>query len=120
MTPKEAYYKASISGYTRELEGIACKEPHYAYKFARAISGANIEYCQERACKDPGYACMFVRYIKGADIEYCQERACKGPEFAYYFARVIPEADLNYCLEACKGTEWYAKLQVHIMEEAIG
>jgi len=27
---------------------------------------------------------------------------------------------LHYCLEACKGTKYYTKLQVLIMEEAIG
>jgi len=36
------------------------------------------------------------------------------------FAHDIKGADLNYCLEACKGTEWYARLQVLIMEEALG
>jgi len=40
--------------------------------------------------------------------------------YAYHFASKISGADLNYCLEACKGTEWYAKLQVYIMEEALG
>jgi len=94
MTPKEAYYKAYESGYTRELEEIACKDIYYAYWFARVISGANIKYCQEWTCKDSYYA-------------YC-------------FARNVPGADLHYCLEACKGTIYYAKIQVHIMEEAIG
>jgi len=93
MKPIDAYYKAFDSGYTRELEEIACKNHWYAYRFAR--------------------------FIPGADIEYCQEWACKDPENAYYFARDIPGADLNYCLEACKGTEYYAELQVHIMEEAL-
>ena len=94
MNSKEAYYKAIESGYTRELEEIACKYPRYAYKFALYIPEANIEYCQEHACKNPGYA--------------------------YWFAHDIPGADINYCLKACKGTEWYAKLQVYIMEEALG
>jgi len=49
MTPKEAYYKASISGYTRELEEIACKEAYLAYFFARDVAGADSEYCQEHA-----------------------------------------------------------------------
>jgi len=93
MTPIEAWEKA-LEGYTKELEEIACKNPYYAYWFASDIPGA--------------------------DIEYCQEWACKAPEWAYYFARYIQGANLNYCLEACRGTEWYAKLQVHIMEEAIG
>jgi len=94
MTPLDAYYKARESGYTRELEEIACKNTWYAYYFARNVPGAN--------------------------IEYCQEIACKYPQLAYDFARYVAGADLNYCLKACKGTEWYAKLQVHIMEEAIG
>jgi len=120
MTPEEAYYKAYDSGYTKKLEEIACKDPWYAYMFAEDVTGADIEYCQEHACKDPYYAYYFARYVPGADIEYCQERACKDPEDAYWFARDIPGADLHYCLEACKETEYYAKLQVHIMEEAIG
>jgi len=94
MNSSEAYYKALDLCYTRELEEIACKNPIYAYHFARAIKGANIKYCQEWACKDPHWAYCFARHIKGAD--------------------------LHYCLEACKGTEYYAKIQVHIMEEAIG
>jgi len=94
MTPIEAYLKALESGYTKELEEIACKYPYWAYCFSRNVSGANIEYCQEHACKDPLHA--------------------------YWFARYVSESDLNYCLEACKGTEYYAKIQVHIMEEAIG
>jgi len=93
MKPSEAYYKAWESGYTKELEEIACKNPLWAYYFA---------------CDVPG-----------ADIKYCQEHACKNPWYAYLFARDIPGADLNYCLEACKGTEWYAKIQVRIMEEAL-
>jgi hypothetical protein len=94
VKPREAYYKALESGYTRELEEIACKDYWYAYRFARHVSGANIEYCQEKACKNP----------------WC----------AYWFAQDVPGADLNYCLEACKGTEYYTKIQAHIMEEAIG
>jgi len=94
MTPEEAYCKAYESGYTRELEEIACN--------------------------DPGWSCYFARYVPGADIKYCQEWACKAPEWAYEFARYVSGSDLNYCLEACKETEYYAKLQVHIMEEAIG
>jgi len=94
MTPIEAWKKARDSGYTRELEEIACKEPAYAYYFALDVKGAN--------------------------IEYCQEKACKHSYWAYNFAHNVPEAGLNYCLEACKETEWYAQLQVHIMEEAIG
>jgi len=50
MIPVEAYWKALDSRYTRELEEIACKDPEYAYFFARNVSGADIEYCQE---KDP-------------------------------------------------------------------
>jgi len=49
-----------------------------------------------------------------------QERTCKNPLWTYFFALDIPEADLNYCLKDCKGTEYYAKMQVLIMEEAIG
>jgi len=94
MTPSQAYYKASSSGYTRELEILACKDPFYSYCFA---------------CDVPG-----------ADIEYCQEWACKDPEHAYWFACHVAEADINYCLETCKGTGWYAKIKVHIMEEALG
>ena len=89
----KAYYEAR-KGYTRELEEIACKDTYYAYRFAL--------------------------YIPGANIEYCQEWACKNPYWAYWFARNITEADLNYCLEACKGTIYYASIQEHIMEEAIG
>jgi len=120
MKPIEAYYKARRSGYTRELEEIACKYPGYAYYFARFIPEANIEYCQEHACKSPGYAYWFAHDIPGANIKYCQEHTCKDPEWAYEFACGVPEANLNYCLEACKETEYYAELQVHIMEEAIG
>jgi len=120
MSSEEAYIKAIESGYTRELEEIACKYPGYAYYFAHYVPEANIEYCQEHACKKPGYAYWFAHDIPGADIEYCQEWACKAPEWAYEFARYISEADINYCLEACKGTEYYARIQVHIMEEAIG
>jgi len=120
MNSSEAYWKALDLGYTRELEEIACKHPKWAYYFAINVQGANIEYCQEHACKNSLYAYCFACDVPGADIEYCQEWACKDPMDAYYFARDIPGADLNYCLEACKGTEWYAKLQVHIMEEAIG
>jgi hypothetical protein len=95
MTPEHAaYYKAYKSGYTKELEEIACKNSFCAYLFARDVKGANIEYCQEKACKNPWHA--------------------------YRFACDVQGADLNYCLEACKETEWYAKIQVHIMEEAIG
>jgi len=94
MKTLDAYYKARESGYTRELEILACKNPLWAYYFACDVPGANIEYCQEWACKEP--------------------------RWAYEFACGFPEADLNYCLEACKGTGWYAKIQVHIMEEAIG
>jgi hypothetical protein len=94
MKPGEAYYKALESGYTKELEEIACKNPEYAYFFACYVTGANIEYCQEHACKDPVWA--------------------------YWLARVVSGADLNYCLEACKETEWYAQIQGLIMEEAIG
>jgi len=94
MTPIEAYKKALESGYTKELEEIACKDPEPAYFFAYDIPRADIEYCQEWACKDPQYAFIFALYVSGSD--------------------------LNYCLEACKGTKYYAKMQVHIMEEAIG
>jgi hypothetical protein len=94
MKPHEAYYKALESGYTKKLEEIACKNSYYAYCFAFNVPGAN--------------------------IEYCQEHACKNPNCAYWFARAIPGANLNYCLEDCKGTKCYAKMQVHIMEEAIG
>ena len=93
MKPKEAYYKAYESGYTRELEEIACKDLWYAYRLVRNVPEANIEYCQEKACKEPYYA--------------------------YRFACDVPGADLNYCLEACKGTEWYAQIQGLIMEEAL-
>jgi len=120
MTPKEAYWKARESGYTKELEEIACNDPHYAYFFAINVPEADIKYCQEHACKSPKYAYWFAYWVTGASIKYCQEHACKDPEWAYEFACGVPEADLNYCLEACKGTEWYARLQVHIMEEAIG
>jgi hypothetical protein len=145
MTPEDAYCKARESGYTRELEEIACKDPIDAYDFARVIPGANIDYCQEKACRDSFYAYCFARNVAGANIEYCQEKACKDPEhaywfayvpganieycqkhackdprWAYYFARDVSGADLNYCLEACKETEYYAKVQVLIMEEAIG
>jgi len=94
MKPEDAYCKATESGYTRELEEIACKKSLYAYCFACDVPEANIEYCQERACKDP--------------------------KFAYLFARYVPGANLNYCLEACKGTEYYAQIQALIMEEALG
>jgi len=94
MRPLDAYYKARESGYTRELEILACKDPEYAFWFARAIKVANIKYCQEWACNDPLYAYRFALYVR--------------------------EADLNYCLESCKGTIYYAKIQAHIMEEAIG
>jgi len=94
MKTHEAYYKARESGYTRELEEIACKYPGYAYYFACDVYGANIEYCQKWACKHPWYA--------------------------YWFACDVSGANLNYCLETCKGTKWYAKIQVLIMEEAIG
>jgi len=119
MSPHEAYYKASISGYTRELEEIACKYPRYAYLFARDIPGANIKYCQEHACKKPKYACWFADNIPGADIKYCQENACKDHRWAYFFALYVPGADLNYCLEACKEKKWHAKIQVLIMNEAL-
>jgi len=120
MIPLEAYNKARESGYIRELEEVACKDPYYAYLFARFIPEANIEYCQEHACKSPVYAYWFAHNVPEANIEYCQEHACKDPEWAYWFARNFPGADLNYCLKACKGTIYYAKIQVHIMEEAIG
>jgi len=120
MIPLEAYKKARESGYTRELEEIACKEPAYAYWFARDVPEADIKYCQEHACKKPGYAFLFARHVPEANIEYCQEWACKDPKYAYWFTCGVPEADLNYCLEACKGTEYYAKIQALIMEEAIG
>jgi len=120
MKPIEAYKKARESGYTRKLEEIACKEPAYACYFAYYIPRANIKYCQEWACKKPWYAYEFARDISGANIEYCQEHACKNHVWAYEFARDVPRANLNYCLEACKGTEWYATLQVLIMEEALG
>lgn len=90
---REAYIKAASSGYKRELEEIACKEPHWSY--------------------------MFALHIEGADIEYCQEGACKDPYWAYIFARNVTRADLNYCSKACKGTEYYAKIQECIMEEAL-
>jgi len=90
----EAYKKARESGYTRELEEIACKDPYLAY--------------------------MFACYVPGANIKYCQEHACEKPEDAYWFALYVPGADLNYCLKVCKGTMYYAELQVLIMEEAIG
>jgi len=92
----------------------------YAYHFARYVPGADIKYCQEKACKNSKEAYWFAFDIPGANVKYCQEWACKDPENAYYFARDIPGADLNYCLEACKETEYYAKIQVLIMEEAIG
>jgi len=116
----DAYHKARESGYTRELEEIACKDPGDAYWFALHIPGANIKYCQEHACKYPEYAYWFASDIPGADIKYCQEWACKDPEYACWFAHHVPGADLHYCLEACKGTIYYAKIQVRIMEEAIG
>jgi len=94
MKSYDAYYKASISGYTRELEILACK--------------------------NTWYACWFARDVPGANVKYCQEIACKYPQLAYDFARYVAGADLNYCLEACKGTKWYDKMQVLIMEEAIG
>jgi len=94
MNSNEAYYKAYYSGYTKELEEIACKDSREAYWFARDV--------------------------KRADIEYCQEWTCKDPRWAYWFACDIPGADLDYCLKACKETVYYAKIQVLIMEEAIG
>ena len=94
MISEEAYYKAGESGYKKELEEIACKHPEYAY--------------------------MFACYVPGADIEYCQEWSCKAPRFAYRFALDVKGADMNFCLEACKGTEYYAEIQEHIMEEALG
>jgi len=111
--PKEAYWRALELDYTRELD-------EYAYDFACDVSGENIEYCQEHACKNPYWAYNFALHISEANIKYCQEWACKEPELAYLFAHDIKGADLNYCLEACKGTEWYARLQVLIMEEALG
>ena len=86
--------KAINSSYSRYFEKIACKDYYYAYKFAIDIPGANVKYCQEHACKHPSWAYNFALHITGAD--------------------------LNYCLEACKGTEYYAKIQELIMEEAIG
>lgn len=94
MTSEEAYNEAKKSGYTKELEEIACKNTYYA--------------------------CSFAEDVTGADIEYCQDRACKDPKYAYYFALYVPEADINYCLKACKGTIYYPSIQVHIMEEALG
>jgi len=46
---------------------------------------------QEAACKDPKYAFLFARDIKGADIKYCQEAAYKYPVSVYYFAKRFAE-----------------------------
>ena len=45
---------------------------------------------EEEACKDPGYAYKFARFIPGADIEKRCEAACKNPMCAYLFALDIP------------------------------
>ena len=42
-----AYAVARIHGFTKELQETACKEPSYAYWFARMVKGADIEYCKQ-------------------------------------------------------------------------
>ena len=52
MTSKEAYIEALYtSANIEKCQEVACKEPEYAYCFARDIFGANIEKCLI-ACKN--------------------------------------------------------------------
>ena len=73
------------------------------YKFGKGLVTLADE---EEACKDPYWAYKFARDITGADIEKCQEGACKIPWWAYCFARHIPEANVEKCRKACAGTEY--------------
>lgn len=126
--PRYAYYFAlCIPGANiYYCQKHACRDPKFAYLFSFHISEADIYYCFE-ACKGTVWQKKIITpydaYLKAINTSYSryfEKIACKDYYYAYKFAIDIPEADINYCLEACKGTEYYAKLQEHIMEEAIG
>ena len=80
--PKTIEYKITKGLLTIEDEEEACKNPYWAYYFARFIPGANIGKCCEGACKDSYYAYCFAKNIPGADVEKCRI-ACKGTEYAF-------------------------------------
>ena len=62
--PKTIGYKINHNLATLEDEDEACKDPGYAYLFARYIKGANIEKCRESSSKDPYWKERFERNIK--------------------------------------------------------
>ena len=90
---KENYTESMDYEFLKKQEE-ACKDPFYAYYFAKDVPGADISVCQEAACKDSHYAYLFAKNVEGADIKICQEFACKGPFSAYEFALHVPGADI--------------------------
>jgi hypothetical protein len=84
------------------------------------ISGGHTEELQEEVCKDPYFAYYFARYVKWADIGYCQKAACKDPYWAYLFARDVKGADLEVCLEVVRGTEWEDEVRKLVIEGGLG
>ena len=88
--------------------------------YNKAIKNNHTEELQEIACKDPWYAYLYAKSIRGADIGCCQEWACKDPVYAYYFARDVKGADLEACLEAVKGSWWEDEVRKMVIESGVG
>lgn len=81
--PQTFEYKLDRNILTIEDQKEALKKPSWSYWFAKEnIPGSDIKALQAKACKDPYFAYYFAKFIPEADKEYCRQ-ACKGTFWAF-------------------------------------
>jgi hypothetical protein len=105
---KNPYYAYEYARYvdqrpTKETRKSVCKEPKYAYYYAKDIDKGATYETRTAACKDPGYAYRYARYVDQRPTKETRKSVCKEPKYAYYYAMDVdkgPTAETRTA--ACK------------------
>ena len=88
--------------------------PFYAYCYAEVIDcGCPQTNTREAACKNPEYAYKYAKEIDRRPYRKTREAVCKNPEYAYLYAKDVDKESSNETWMAVKNTKYeeeYRKL----------
>jgi hypothetical protein len=115
--PKYAYeYAKDVDKKpTNGTKTVACKEPKYAYFYALDVDQKPTDETKTVACKSPGYAYLYALNIDKKPTDETRTVACQQPDFAYFYALDVDKNPTNATRTgACKYPYYAYKYAIYI------
>jgi hypothetical protein len=92
------------------IRTAACRDPYYAYCYARGVDKKPTDETRTTACKSPYNAYLYAREVDKKPTDETRIGACNNSEWAYRYARYVDKKSTNETRTAACKLPYYAYL----------